>query len=207
MAITPGGALAGIGALGSGIAGGMGGTTKTSGSNTTDSSSTLNGTASSTPTFDPQTENLRQQLINSVLGNLNSDTDMSGYLSGALQTNNTGFDAAKTALNQTLASRGLTYSPVAGTATSNLDTQRIGSGINIQNQMPLLQQQMYQQKLQQALQTFASMPHGTTGTTNQNQISNQNQTFNQTQTTTPSGGIFGGIMSGLGALGSLLPGI
>lgn len=207
MAITPGGALAGIGALGSGIAGGMGGTTKTSGSSSTSGTSSGTNTFNTAPVFDQQTEGLRQQLISSVLGNLNKDTDLSGYLSGALQTNNQGYDAAKTAMDQTMAARGLTYSPMAAGADNTLNTQRVGAGIQIQNQMPLLQQQLYQQKLQQALQTFAAMPYGQSGTGTQNNNFNQNSTMNQTQTTTPSGGIFGGIMSGLGALGSLLPGI
>lgn len=118
---------------------------------------------SQTPTYDPATESLRQNLISSQMANLNKDVDLSGYQSQALQTNNAGYDAANKALQQTLAARGLTYSPVAGAATANLGTQRIGAGINIQNQIPLLAQQLYQQKLQSALQTFASMPYSVSG--------------------------------------------
>lgn len=202
-----GSGVSGLGGLGAGIAGGMGGTTTTKGTNTTNGTSSQNGTFNTTPVFDPATEGLRQQLIKSVLGNLGTDTDMSGYLSGALQTNNQGFDAAKTALGQTLAQRGLTYSPVSGAAMGNLDTQRIGAGIGIQNQIPLLQQQMYQQKLQQALQTFGAMPYGQSGTSSQNGATSQTQNVDMSQTTKPSGGIFGGIMEGLGALGGMIPGL
>ena len=116
-----------------------------------------------TPKYDPTTEGLRQQLIQAQQANLNKDIDLSGYQSQGLQTINQGYDAANKALQQTLASRGLTYSPVAGSSTAALGTQRIGAGINFQNQIPLLQQQLYQQKLASALQTFAAQPYSVSG--------------------------------------------
>lgn len=133
------------------------------------SSTTMNTNYNQTPTYDPATEGLRQQLISAQQANLSKDTDLSGYQSQALQTNNAGYGAANQALQQTLASRGLTYSPMAGSATAALGTQRIGAGINIQNQIPLLQQQMYQQKLQSALQTFAANPYSVSGKQNSTQ--------------------------------------
>lgn len=143
--------VGGIGGIGDILGGLFGSTTKTS------------TNYNQTPTYDPAAESLRQQLIASQQANLGKDIDLSGYQSQGLQTINQGYDAANQALQQTLASRGLTYSPIAGSSTAALGTQRIGAGINFQNQIPLLAQQLYQQKLQSALQTFASMPYSVTG--------------------------------------------
>ena len=151
------GVVGGIGGIGD-ILGGLFGSTTRSNTN-----------YSQTPTYDPAAEGLRQQLINSQMANLNKDVDLSGYQSQGLQTINQGYDAANKALQQTLASRGLTYSPVAGSSTAALGTQRIGAGINFQNQIPLLANQLYQQKLQSALQTFASMPYSVSGQQKQTQ--------------------------------------
>jgi hypothetical protein len=125
--------------------------------------STTNSTYGQTPTYDPTTEGLRQQLIKAQQANLSTDTDLSGYTSQGLQTINQGYDAASKALQQTLASRGLTYSPISGSSTAALGTQRIGAGIQFQNQIPLLRQQLYQQKLASALQTFAAQPYSVSG--------------------------------------------
>lgn len=164
------GILGGIGGIGDILGGLFGSTTKTS----------TSGNYSQTPTYDPATEGLRQQLISAQEANLGKDTDLSGYTSQGLQTINQGYDAANKALQQTLASRGLTYSPMAANSTAALGTQRIGAGINFQNQIPLLQQQLYQQKLASALQTFAANPYSVSG--------------QQSQNSTQSGG---GILSGL----------
>lgn len=153
-------------------------------STTTNTKGSSNTNYSQTPTYDPAAESLRQQLINSQIGNLNKDTDLSGYTSQGLQTINQGYDAANNALQQTLAARGLSYSPLAGASTAALGTQRIGAGINFQNQVPLLQQQLLQQKLASALQTFASMPYSVSG--------QQNQT-SQSQSTQSGGGLLSGL--------------
>lgn len=143
--------VGGIGGIGDILGGLFGSTTRTS------------TNYNQTPTYDPATEGLRQQLIQAQQSNLGKDIDLSGYQSQGLQTINQGYDAANKALQQTLSARGLTYSPMAGSASAALGTQRIGAGIQFQNQIPLLAQQLYQQKLQSALQTFASMPYSVTG--------------------------------------------
>lgn len=194
--------LAGFSGLGQGIA-----SATSPGNSTTTSSGTTStnaqGNFNSAPVFDPQTDALRQQIIKSLMGNLNEDVDLKGYESQGLQTINQGSEAAKTALQQTLASRGLTYSPMAGAATANLETQRIGQGVNFQNQLPLLKQQLYQQKLQQALQGFSAMPYGQSGQQSQSGSQNTNTNSN-TVTKQPGSGLLSGIFGGLGQLASAL---
>lgn len=163
-----------------GILGGIGGVGDILGSlfgSTTRTSTNYN----QTPTYDPAAEGLRQQLIQAQQANLGKDIDLSGYQSQGLQTINQGYDAANKALQQTLSARGLTYSPMAGSASAALGTQRIGAGIQFQNQIPLLAQQLYQQKLQSALQTFASMPYSVTG---------------QQKQTASGGGLLSGLIGG-----------
>lgn len=151
------GVLGPIGSIGD-ILGGLFGSTTNTSSNTS---------YNQTPTYDPTTERLRQQLIAAQQANLGKDVDLSGYQSQGLSTINQGYDAANKALQQTLASRGLTYSPMAGSSTAALNTARIGQGIQFQNQIPLLAQQLYQQKLASALQTFAANPYSVSGQQNQ----------------------------------------
>lgn len=161
---------------------------------------TSNMFGSSTPTFDPVADSLRKHLIDSSLTNLYSDTDLSGYKAQGLDTINRGTDANKAAIDATLASRGLSYSPMA--ATSEISNQLAGQGQKSQfvNNIPLLQQQIYQQKLAAALNVFRSNPYGTdvsqSGSTDSS--GSQDQTYNNQQKTTSGGGI-GGILSGIGS--------
>lgn len=168
------GALGPIGAVG-GILTGIFGT----GSSTSGSQKTQYG---QTPTYDPTAENLRQTIINASIGNLSKDPNLAGYQSQGLETINQGYDSAQKALQQTLAARGLSYSPIAASSTAALDTSRIGAGIQFQNQLPLLQQQLFQQRLAQALQTFAAQPYSISGFQNQ-----------QYQQKSQSGGLLSGL--------------
>lgn len=203
---------------------GSGTSNTTSNSNSTGTSNTtgtLTGTqsqtSSSTPTFDPITEALRQQLIQSAGQQLSSVPSANSLISSGIQNINQGTDASRSALQQTLAARGLTYSPLAGSATANLENQRIGAGVSYANQAPALQQQLYTNALSNALNTFRAMPFATTGTTtgstNQSQSQNttQNQTTSGTQNTNQTqqqqqktGGGWGGVLGAVGGLLGLL---
>lgn len=181
-----------------------GGTTTTSGTSNTNANTNqnYNQSGSSTPTYDASTDYLRKILNNQVLQNLQNPTDLTGYeSSGAAGINSTG-DAQKTSLNQNLASRGLTYSPVAATSNAAVD-QNTGNQINsLHNSIPLIQQQLYEQKLSDALGQFKANPFGTS-TAGQGSSAGTTQSTtdtNSTSKTTPAGGILGGILGGIGAV-------
>ena len=109
-----------------------------------------------TPTFDPNSEVLRKNLINTTLGNLNQDPNLEGYKAQGLQQINESGAASQQALQQSLAARGLSYS--GGPASTQLEVGRFGQQSNFLNQIPLLRQQLMQQKIQQALDTFKAQP-------------------------------------------------
>ena len=189
--------LVGIaGSLLGGLFGGKPATTNVS-SNTA-SSSTGSGASTSAPVLDPGQIALKNAILGSGTQQLTSaPADLSGIQSQMLQNTNTGYNSADQVLRQTLAARGLSYSPLAGAAESSLGTQRIGAGINVLNQMPLLREQLYQQRLQNALNAFRGIPFATRGTTNFNQGGNQYMTGVSTQTN--PGGMLGGLFGNLGS--------
>ncbi len=162
---------------------------------------------SSAPTLDSQQLGLRNNLIQAAMQQLTGALpDTNRIQSQMLQNTNTGYDAAQQALRQTLASRGLTYSPMAGSAESGLNTQRIGAGIGVMNQMPLLREQLLQQRLNNALNIFRSQPFGQSGTSTSvgNTTGTTSQSGSSTGTQQNSGGLFGGLGAGLvGAAPSL----
>jgi hypothetical protein len=181
--------------LGSLIGGLFGGKPATSSFNSTGTTSNVGSqNFNQAPVFDPAQTGLRANLIGAANQQLTqAGPDLSGYQSQMLQNNNTGYNAAQNILRQTLTARGLTYSPLAGGAEANLQTQRIGGGINIMNQMPMLREQLLSQRLNNALNVFRGLPYGTSGSGTSTTRGTTSQSGTETQTQA------GGMMSGLGA--------
>src|SRR6266478_9190315 len=71
----------------------------------------------------------------------NTSTDLSGYKQQGLKNINTGSDLASKVIQNSLASRGLSYSPAAATATTQNELNRVGQGSTFLSQVPLLQRQ------------------------------------------------------------------
>lgn len=117
-------------------------------------------TGFSRPAYDPLTEMLRQQLINAYGGSLTEDPDLSGYEASGLGKINQIGDARTAALKNSLASRGLSYSPVAPIATSNSDSQRFSDSASFENSLPLLRRQLMDQRLGAAGSFFKGLPIG-----------------------------------------------
>lgn len=193
---------------GSGAASGAFGGTSTTNSNQSGSGTNnqqYSQSGSSTPTYDASTDFLRKTLNNTVLQNLQNSTDLSGYQSSGIEGINQNADAQKIGLNQSLAGRGLTYSPVAATSGAQVDANR-GNQINsFNNTIPLIQQQLYEQKLADAQNQFKANPFGTSQTGQGSSAGQQTQQSSGTSTTktTPAGGILGGILGGLSQAASL----
>ncbi|SRR5258706_5874704 len=192
-----------IGSLLSGLFHGKPATQTQSSSGTSTGLTSGSSTGSTAPIFDPATDQLRQLLLGAAGNQLTSAApDLTGIQSQQLENVNHGYNDASQALQQTLAARGLTYSPVAGSSQAQLGTQRIGAGIGVMNQMPLLREQLLQQRLSNALNVFRGQPYGQK--TNQSGISSTNNNFTGTSTgtSTAPGGMLGGLFTGLGAAGA-----
>lgn len=196
-------------------------------------STTQNGTTTTTPNLSPQ----MLSFINSLTGRYSSLTapSLTGYQANQIGNINANSNIQAQAANNIMASRGLATSPVAATTAANIDQNRINQITSMQEQLPLLQNNLNLQNLN-AAGSFSSMlptltgstqQNNNTGTTEQTQSGSQNsQQYQQTwqqlwnylmntnygttntnsnTNTSTGGGIGGAISGGLGALMSLLP--
>lgn len=191
----------------SGLAGLFGGAstkqTNTQSSGNQTSSGTSGG--STTPNLSPLQQQLATLFTNNSQNMANNDPNLTGYTASGLQTINQSGNAATTALNNSLASRGLSFSPAAANAATQNTNNQINQGQQFLNQIPLLQRQLAQQNTAGLESAFGALPTGvtTTGSFNGNTSSQTNQS--QTQQT-PGGllaGLFGGAGAGLAALPNL----
>ena len=191
------------------------GTSKTnsSGTGTTAASGSVTGSSTSSgfssPNLDPATMDFRNQLIQKYLASLSSDPNLSGYAATQTKNINQNADIQQQLLQNNLASRGLSYSPVAALAPAAGDQNRLNQISSFQGTLPLLAQQLADTHLSNAANFFHSIPYGTTTGSSQdtNQQSATNQVQNQTSnsdTTTKTGSAAGAVAGGLAGLGGAL---
>lgn len=154
------------------------------------------GSSSSTSSVSPVISATNQALLNQ-LGDqyqhlTNTGVNLQPYQQQQEQQINTNSDLAQKAAQEQLAARGLSASSVAGTVAAQGTQNRVAQIGQLQQQIPLLQHEQTLQNLGAESGFAASIPHGTTSSTNTN--------F-QTQT----GGGIGGFLGGLGkALGGII---
>lgn len=169
-----GGLLAGLGGLG-GLLGGMGGQNQD-----------LRQTKKYN--FSP----LQQSLANNILsqGNsfLNSIPNLGSYLSSGLKKNQTQNNQNLFSLRSTLASRGLSYSPLASAEEASTNINTGNQNAQLANQIPLLQRQLQLQALQGAGQAFGAIP----------------QDYTQEQTSLQKQGLLGSIGQGISGAAGIL---
>lgn len=138
---------------------------------------------------------LRDQLTQGASNQLsNLPQDISGYFSNALYGNAANQMSQQNALQRTLASRGLTGSPLAASSLMNMQMQGANQNQQMINQMPLLRMQLLQNALASSGSAFRNSLAG------QMQTQTQNQGF---------GGALGSALNafgGLGAMTGLFPG-
>jgi len=201
-----GGAVAGgVSGIISGLAGLFGGGNqqklKTSGTITNSGTSSGTSSASNTPNLSPYQTNLANLFTKGLASNYNNTTNLTGYTQGGLQDINNSANLSQKVLNNTLAARGQSFSPAATSAETMGQQSRLAQGNTFMSQIPLLQQQLKQQALGQAVAGFSALPTGTTQTGTQSQTSNNTQTQQGTNLLSgnPIAGLLGGLGSGLAA--------
>jgi hypothetical protein len=141
-----------------------------------------------TPNLTPENEALLSQLGAQYSHLASTGVNLEPYQQQQEQGINTNSNIQAQAAQQALAARGLANSPVSGAVAANEAQQRTGQITNLQQSIPLLQNQLQQQNLNAAAGFTASIPHGTT-------------------TTTSTGGGIGGFLGGVGGiLGAALSG-
>ena len=145
---------------------------------------TTTGTSTTgvTPTLSPEETALMTKLMTSA-GSLSAPS-LTGYSAQQTSNINANAQAQENAVNNIMASRGLATSPVAATAQAGVEQNRQNQITNMQQQLPLLQNQLNLQNLAGATSLFASLPKGsqTTGTSAQQTAQQSQQQTQQQQT-------------------------
>lgn len=148
-------------------------------------------TGTVTPTLSPESTALMNQLIQRYSAQANPS--LTGYQAQQTQGINANADIQSQAVNNIMASRGLSTSPVAATAAAGVEQNRANQITSMQEQLPLLQNQLNLQNLAGATQLFSTLPKGqtTTGATTSQQIGSGGQSGQSAGTTTSQSGTQG----------------
>lgn len=117
----------------------------------------------STPNLSPQTQQFLDQLIKRYSQQA-QPVNMQGLEAGGIQGINRNADLQQQAVQNIMAARGLSTSPVSGTAAGSVDNQRFQAINQFQQSLPLMQNQMNLQNLNAAGGFFNQIPYGTTQT-------------------------------------------
>lgn len=152
--------------------------------------SSSNSTSTSTPNIGANQQSLQDQFTQGITQQLNSANDMSGYTGQGLQQINQTAGVADKMSKNILAARGLSNSPYAATLENQNNNSRLNQSSQFLNQIPLLQTQLRQQAIQQAIQGSQAIPFGSTVTGSQSGTSTQ---------TGGGGSPVAGALSGAGA--------
>lgn len=152
--------------------------------------SSSNSTSTSTPNINPNAQNLENQFTQGITKQLNDANDMSGYEGQGLQQINQSAGVADKMSQNILAARGLSNSPYAANLTNANNNNRLNQSSQFINQIPLLQTQLRQNAIQQAISGSQAIPFGSTISGSQS----------GTSTTSGGGGSpVAGALSGAGA--------
>jgi hypothetical protein len=144
-----------------------------------DSLTKTTGTSTTAPNLSPAASSLVDKLIGQY-SKLSQPLDLTGYTANQIRNINTNSDINSKVADQILASRGLSTSPISGTVAAGNQQNRMGQISNLEGSIPLLQQQLQTQNLQQAA-NFAGMLPGLFGqTTNMSQTGQTSTTGTQT---------------------------
>ncbi len=118
-------------------------------------------TSTSTPTIAPGYQSLADMLKARAMSRLNMGTNLNGYQATGVNNINSAFGNAAIGQNANLEARGLATSPVAAAVTGNVNTARAGNIATFLNGIPLLQRQLQDQDISNALGQVTSLGRGT----------------------------------------------
>lgn len=165
---------------------------------TSDTSSSSSGQfdQSSTPILSQAQNDLIDYFTNAAKNKFNAGApDLSGYTAGGLQNINDAGDLKSKIMANTLASRGLSFSPAAAFSQVQPQSDRLAQSSSFLNTIPLVKKQLEDQNFQNLLDSFKLLPTGTSASG----TSSQSGTSSTKGTTTQPGNALGGLFSGLGA--------
>jgi len=169
---------------------------------TTDSSNISTGnfqqSGYTAPVYDPATQELRDTLTSQFKGL--ATPDLSGYAASGIGQINNNSDIRTRALQNSLAARGLSNSPIASIAPALSQSQRIGDISQFQNNLPLLQQQLLLQNLNAGAGYLKGLPIGQSTTSSGANYGTQTGHSVQTGTGNQAAGGLAGLATTLAGL-------
>lgn len=178
--------IAGIGALG-GLFGNRSSKQQTTGLQQSNFSNL------SMPALSEEGKGVLYPTADAFLANLGKDPDLSGYRANQQQDINQLGDARSKMLNFEFNRRGISQnSPQAMAYQMQNENQRFADTTHLNNAIPLLAQQILQDKIKQGIDLFSTIPHGTYNTGGSN-------TAQQGEVTNP-GNMLGGAFGNLGEI-------
>lgn len=156
--------------------------------------STQTSAQTSAPTVNPEYSPLQKMLIDRATASLGSPTSLPrGYEEGGIRTINKTYDLAGQSLGNSLTARGLGGSAIAGAGESRLASGRASDIVQFQSQLPLVQRQLQQEDLANAM----SMLNFGMGRTNTGTNTGTGTSTSQSNSGSPWG-------AGLGSIGQVL---
>src|SRR5262245_34630209 len=169
----------------------------TTSSSTTNQSGNFNQQGSTSPVFNDLQQKLMGLFTQGSQDFYRRGTDLNPYMSAGLQAYGSQGNANRQILDNVLAARGLSHSPVAASA-------QLGNLLNTGNQqaqflstLPLLQRQLEQGGLNQLISAFGAIPTGSTSSST-GSSTGTSSTQGTSQTSIP-GNPIAGALSGIGA--------
>ena len=161
------------------------------------------------PNYDPFQLQMRNFLLSSYYNRTNP-AYINNLVNSSINNGTNEINASATpalqALRNSLAARGLSYSPVAGTAEAGMQAQRIGQITNLRAQAPLLADQLQGNALTSFSDYLSRLPVGQTSSSTGFQSGSGQSTTTGTGSVTNPGNILGGAVSGAGSALGLLYG-
>lgn len=157
--------------------------------------SSTQANSSTTHNFTGEQKTLVDQIMQSIAGQ--KPFDASGYTANGLQSINSGADALQRSLKNTIAARGLSFSPAGFNPLAQAESGRIAQQNQFLETIPQVQQQYDTTNLENTLKAFGVMPtdSSTTGTSATNSTGSSDRTY-----VLPGSGVAGA----LGGVGSAL---
>lgn len=159
------------------------------------------GTSSTNPNLSPLQTMLENLFGSKAAALAENPIDLSGYEASGIKNINDSTDAASKNIANILASRGLSFSPYAGSSLAQPQIAAAGQQSQFINSLPLLMRQLQMGDISSLEDAFKSMPFGQTSTSSGTSDINTNMTGSSTSKGVQSspGGMLAGLFGGLGA--------
>ncbi len=124
-------------------------------------------TSTTMPQIDPKFQGLQNMIMPSIMNRLQQPSALpAGFQETGTEAINDTFKGASMNLDNQLRNRGLSRSPIAGRAVGNLESKRFSDINKFKTQLPMMERDLQNQDLQQAMQLLAMGRSGGSITTN-----------------------------------------